>query len=66
METSCISKLFLSRLEERYGTNELEILAIVWALEHFKYNFYGNKFVLQRDDQALLSALKNNKGNKTY
>ena len=57
---------FLKRLEERYSTNESEILAIVWALEHFKFNLYGNQFVLQRDNQALLSALKNNRANKTY
>ena len=57
---------FLNRLEERYSTNELELLAIVWALEHFKYYLYGNKFILQTDHQALLSALKNNRGNKTY
>ena len=57
---------FLNRLEERYSTNELELLAIVWALEHFKYYLYGNKFTLQTDHQALLSALKNNRGNKTY
>ena len=57
---------FLNKLEERYSTNELELLAIVWALEHFKYYLYGNKFTLQTDHQALLSALKNNRGNKTY
>ena len=57
---------FLNKLEERYSTNELELLAIVWALEHFKYYLYGNRFTLQTDHQALLSALKNNRGNKTY
>ena len=56
----------MNRLEERYSTNELELLAIVWALEHFKYYLYGNKFILQTDHQALLSALKNNRGIKTY
>ena len=49
---------FLKKLEERYSTNELQLLAIVWALEHFKYYLYGNKFTLQTDHQALLSALK--------
>ena len=44
----------------------MELPAIAWALEHFKYYPYGNKFTLQTDHQALLSALKNNKGNKTY
>ena len=57
---------FLNRLEERYSTNELELLAIVWALEHFNYYLYGNKFTLQTDHQALLSALKNYRENKTY
>ena len=53
-------------MEDRYSTNELELLAIVCALEHFKYYLYGNKFTLQTDHQALLSALKNNRGNKIY
>ena len=57
---------FLNKLEERYSTNELELLALVWALEHFKYYLYGNKFKLQTDHQTLLSALKNNRGKKTY
>ena len=57
---------FLNKLEEKYSTIELELLAIVWALEHFKYYLYGNKFTLQTHHQALLSALKNNRGNKTY
>ena len=56
----------MNRLEKRYSTYELELLAIVWALEHFKYYLYGNKFTLQTDHQALLSALKNNRGIKTY
>ena len=56
----------MNKLEERCSTNELELLAIVWTLEHFKYYVDGNKFTLQTDHQALLSALKNNRGNKTY
>ena len=27
---------FLNKLEQRYSTNELELLAVVWSLEHFK------------------------------
>ena len=57
---------FLNNLEQRYSTNELELLAVVWALEHFKYYLYGAQFTLQTDHQALLSALKENRGNKTY
>ena len=55
---------FLNNLEERYSTNELELLAVVWSLEHFKYYLYGSHFTLQTDHQALLSALKENRGNK--
>ena len=57
---------FLNNLEERYSTNELELLAVVWSLEHFKYYLYGSHFILQTDHQAFLTALKENRGNKTY
>ena len=57
---------FLNTNEQRYCINELELLAVVWSLEHFKYYLYGSHFTLQTDHQALLSALKNNRGNKTY
>ena len=57
---------FLNNLEQRYSTNELELLAVVWPLEHFKYYLHGAQFTLQTDHQALLSALKENRGNKTY
>ena len=56
---------FLNNPEERQSTNELELLAVVLSMEHFKYYLYGSHFMLQTDHQALLSALKN-RGNKTY
>ena len=28
---------FVKNLEERYSTTELELLAVVWSLEYFKY-----------------------------
>ena len=49
-----------------YNTNELELLAVVWSLEHFKNYLQGAEFTLQTDHQALLTALKENGGNKTY
>ena len=33
---------FLNSLEEKYSVNELELLGVVWAIEHFKYYLYGN------------------------
>ena len=57
---------FLNNNQQRYSINELELLPVVWSLEHFKYYLYGLRFTLQTDHQALLSALKDNRGNKTY
>ena len=28
---------FLNSLEEKYSVNELELIGVVWAIEHFKY-----------------------------
>ena len=57
---------FLNRNDQRYSINELELLAVVWSLEHFKYYLFGSHFTLQTDHQSLLLALKNNRGNKKY
>ena len=57
---------FLNAAELKYSTNELELLAIVWATEHFRNYIYGRPFSVITDHQALLSALKPNRGNKTY
>ena len=56
---------FLNTAEQRYSTNELELLAVVWATEHFRYYLYGTKFSIATDHQELLSALKSNRGNKS-
>ena len=52
--------------EQKYSINEIELLSVVWSLEHFKYYLYGSRFIFQTDHQALLTALKDNRGNKTY
>ena len=32
---------YLNFYEQTYRVNELELLSVVWSLEHFKYYFFG-------------------------
>ena len=64
--TIAFASRFLNEHESRYSTNELELLVVVWSLEHFKHYLYVTEFTLQTDHRALLSALNENQGNKTY
>merc|ERR1711894_523373 len=56
----------LNPQEAKYSTSELELLAVVWSTYHYRYYLYGNRFEINTDHKALLSALKANRGNKTY
>ena len=64
--TIAYASRFHNSCENKYSVNELELLAAVWAIEHFKYNLYGRRFTLITDHQALISALQCNKHNKIY
>ena len=44
--------------EKKYRINELELLEVVWALEHFKHYLLGHKFTVQTEHRVLLSILK--------
>ena len=57
---------FLTELESKYSIQELELLAVVWSIEHFKNYVYGVEFGVVSDHKALQSVLKANKGNKTF
>ena len=39
---------FLNTAELKYSTNELELLAVVWACEQFRPYLLGNKFNMLR------------------
>ena len=54
---------FLTEFEAKYSVNELQLLAVVWAIEHY---VYGEKFQIISDHKALASVLKPNRGNTTF
>ena len=44
----------------------MELLAVVWSVDRFKHYLLGKEFVIATDHKALVSALDENKSNKTY
>ena len=52
--------------EKKYSTNDLELLAVVWAVDRFKNYLLGKEFVVVTDHKELTSALEGNRSNKTY
>ena len=59
----CFASRFLTDFEAKFSINELELLAIVWAIEHFKNDVNGVQFKVVSDHKALSSVLKPNRGN---
>ena len=57
---------FLTDFESKHSINELKLLAVVWAIEHFKNYVFGNNFQVISDHKALSSILRPNRGNKTF
>ena len=48
---------YLNSQEKKCSTNELELLAVVWAVDRFKHYLLGKEFVIATDHKALTSAL---------
>ena len=57
---------YLNETEKKYSISELELLAVVWGLEKFRFNLYGKKVYLYTDHQALEPLIKRNRCNKQY
>ena len=54
------------RYRKKHAINELELLAVVWGLEHFRLYIYGKTIKLLTDHQALEPLTKRNRSNRTY
>ena len=57
---------FLNSVEDRYSIDELELLGVVWSIEHFKYYLYDKPFTVITDHRALFSIMRENRANKSY
>ena len=56
---------YLNEAENKYSTNELEMLAVVWGAENFRNYILGRDFLIVTDHKALIYLLNgNNKKNK--
>ena len=64
--TVAFASRFLNSVEDRYSINELELLGVVWSVEHFKYYLYGKPFTVITDHRAFLSIMRENRSNKSY
>ena len=56
----------MKETEKKYSIGELELLAVVWGLENFRFYQYGKKVHLYTDHQALKPLIKQNRCNKQY
>lgn len=50
----------LNEAQARYSTIELELLAIIWSIEHFRSYLYGRKFFIFTDHKPLIYLFGNN------
>ena len=57
---------YLNNTEKNYSIDELELLAVVWGREKFRFSLYGKKVHLYTDHQALEPLIKQNRSNHQY
>ena len=51
--------------EAKYAPTELEVAALVYAVEHFEVYLLGNSFTVYTDHQSLVSAFISHMGNQS-
>ena len=54
----CYASRALTDVEQRYSQTEREMLAVVYAAEHFHFYLYGEKFTVNTDHRPLLGIVK--------
>ena len=57
---------FITEVEAKFSINNLELLAVVWDIEHFKNYVNGVEFEVVSDHKALKSVLSAIKANTTF
>ena len=57
----CYASRVLLDVETRYSQIEKEMLAVVWAVEHFYIYMYGAQFTIVADHQLLLGIFRSHK-----
>ena len=57
---------YLNDCEKKYAIYELELVGVLWGLEHFRYYVYGRKVNVLSGYQALTPLLKRNRSHKQY
>ena len=64
--TVAFASRFSNSVEDRYSIIELQLLGVVWSVEHFNYYLYGKPFTVITDHRALLSIMRENRSIKSY
>ena len=57
---------YLNETEKKYPFGELELLAVAYGLEKFRFYLFGKKVYLYTNHQALEPLIKRNRSNKQY
>ena len=66
LKATAYASRYLNDAEKKYSVGELELLAVVWGLERFRFHLYGKQIQLFSNHQALEPHLERSKRSKQY